>query len=113
MEQRRYTAVAAEVRMSPFKLRRVARTLSGKGAVEGAELLRLLPHKSARLIEKTLRSALANAENNHDAPLDCLVIRSILIEEGATMKRHVPAARGSAHPIRKRSSHIRVILANR
>jgi large subunit ribosomal protein L22 len=111
MEQ--YTAVAMRVRMSPFKLRQVARTLPGRKAVEGAGLLHLIPRKSARLIEKTLRSAVANAENNHNSSPENLVIRNVLIEEGKTLRRHVPAARGSAHPIRKRTSHIRVILTVR
>ncbi|MDR3117545.1 MAG: 50S ribosomal protein L22 [Puniceicoccales bacterium] len=110
MEQQQFTATAARVRMSPFKLRQVARILPGKMAIAGVNLLRLIPRRSARLIEKALRSAVANAENNHNSSPENLVIQSVQIGEGATMDRHVPAARGSAHPIRKRTSHIRVIL---
>jgi large subunit ribosomal protein L22 len=66
--------------------------------------------KSARLIFKTLSSAVANAENNNNLLASDLLVDNVLIEEGPVFKRFIPAARGSAHPIRKRTSHIHVIL---
>ncbi|MDR0679270.1 MAG: 50S ribosomal protein L22 [Puniceicoccales bacterium] len=109
----KYKATAFTVRVSPPKLRQVARVLRGRSARDGRDLLRFIPRKPARMIEKVLRSAIANAENNANVAEEHLLIDSVIIEEGVTMKRHIPAAKGSAHPIRKRTSHIRVILADR
>jgi large subunit ribosomal protein L22 len=72
--------------------------------------LKFSARKSARLIFKTLSSAVANAENNNNLVASNLLVDNVLIEEGPVFKRFIPAARGSAHPIRKRMSHIRVIL---
>jgi large subunit ribosomal protein L22 len=111
MEQKMtYQAISSSVRMSPFKLRQVARTLRGRRAEDGRSMLRFVPRKSARLIEKTLASAIANAESNFNVSAEDLVIDNVLIGDGIKLRRHVTAAKGSAHPIRKRSSHIRVIL---
>ena len=103
-------ALSKYVRMSPKKVREVAREIQGRPATEGQELLRFIPRKSARLIAKTLNSAIANAENNHNLSSDELLIKSAIIEEGPAFRRFQPVARGSAHPIRKRTSHIRIIL---
>lgn len=108
-----YTATAYSQRMSPPKLRQVARILRGRSAEDGKRLLRYITRKSARLIAKTLDSAIANAENNFNTASEDLKIDNVLIEEGARMKRHMPASRGSAHPILKRTSHIRVILVKK
>ncbi|MDR2577051.1 MAG: 50S ribosomal protein L22 [Puniceicoccales bacterium] len=105
-----YTAVTSSVRMSPSKLRQTARVLKNRNISDGCSLLRFIPQKSARLIERTLRSAIANAENNFSVTGENLRIVNVIIEEGPAFRRHIPAARGSAHPIRKRTSHIRVIL---
>jgi large subunit ribosomal protein L22 len=105
-----YTAVHRHARMSPLKLRQVARVLKDQAATTGRERLRFIPRKSARLIGKVLDSAIANAENNFGVPVDQLVIDNVIIEEGPAFRRHIPAARGSAHPIRKRTSNIRVTL---
>ena len=61
---------------------------------------------------KTLKSALANAENNAELSVDTLVVKSVMVDEGPTMRRTMPRARGSANMIRKRTSHITVILAD-
>jgi large subunit ribosomal protein L22 len=103
-------AKALSVRMSPPKLRQVARVLKGKSASDGCNLLRFIQRKSARLIEKTLRSAIANAENNFSVTVGNLRICDVIIESGIVLRRHMPAARGSAHPIKKRTSHICVTL---
>jgi large subunit ribosomal protein L22 len=73
-------------------------------------MLRLVPRRSARLLAKTLKSALANAENNRNLSADRLVLSQAIVNEGPRLKRFVPAARGSAHPIRKRTSHIKMVL---
>ena len=97
-------------RVSPKKARQVAKELRGKPANEALELLSFIPRKSARLLRKTLHSAVANAENNHNLNSDDLVIKEAVVEEGPAFRRYKPAARGSAKPIRKRTSHLRIIL---
>ena len=92
-------------------MRQVARHVQGKPAQEALDLLKCIPRKSAHLIAKTLRSAIANAENNHNLSADSLIVERALIEEGSAMKRFQPVARGQAHPFRKRTSHIRIILS--
>jgi large subunit ribosomal protein L22 len=108
MEVRAYTKHA---RMSPKKVREVARAIQGMNAVEALNTLKFVPRKSARLLEKTLKSAIANAENNHDLDGDSLTIHRAIIQEGPAFKRFRPAARGSAHPYKKRTSHIEIILS--
>ena len=105
-------ALTKYVRMSPKKVREVARVIQGKPAPDALDLLRFTPRKSARLLHKTLTSAVANAENNHNLSSDSLVIKSAVVEEGPVLRRFQPVSRGSAHPIRKRMSHIRIILTD-
>lgn len=103
-------ALTKYVRMSQLKLRDVAREIVGMRAREALDLLKLIPRKSARLILKTLKSAVANAENNHSINGDEMIIKRALIEQGPSLKRFRPSARGMAHPYRKSTSHIRIIL---
>ncbi|WP_309399102.1 50S ribosomal protein L22 [Cerasicoccus maritimus] len=105
-------ALTKYARMSPKKVREVAREIQGLPANEAMDLLKFIPRKSARLLSKTLASAIANAENNHNLSSDDLVIKSAIIEEGPAFRRFQPVARGSAHPLRKRTSHIRIILTD-
>jgi len=105
-------ALTKYARMSPKKVREVAREIQGRPAPEALDLLRFIPRKSARLIHKTLTSAVANAENNHNLSSDDLVVKRCIIEEGPALRRFNPVARGSAHPIRKRLSHIRIVLSD-
>jgi large subunit ribosomal protein L22 len=104
------TAYTKYSRISAKKAREVARELRGKPANEALELLSFIPRKAARLLHKTLHSAVANAENNHNLNSDDLVIKEAIIEEGPAFKRFKAAARGSAKPIRKRTSHMRIVL---
>jgi large subunit ribosomal protein L22 len=97
-------------RMSAFKIRDIARCLRGLRAPEADARLRFAPQKSARLLVQTLRSAVANAENKHSIPAENLVVHEIMVGEGPTFHRFQPKARGSAGPIRKRTSHIRMTL---
>lgn len=105
-------ALTKFARMSPMKVRDVAREIQGRNAAEAVELLRFIPRKSARLLSKTLQSAIANAENNANLVADDLTILKAVVESGPVFKRYQPVARGSAHPIRKRTSHIRIILTD-
>ena len=109
---RRECALTRFARMSPQKVREVARQIQGLPAEEAIQLLRFIPRKSARLLSKTLASAIANAENNHQLSSADLVVVSATVNQGPVLKRSLPAARGSAHPIHKSMSHIRVALAS-
>jgi large subunit ribosomal protein L22 len=100
-------------RISAFKCRDVARHIQGMPALSALELLEFYPQKAARLIGKTLKSALANAENNNSLDPANMVVKRALIGEGPTLHRYTPRARGSADAIRKRTSHIKIILAER
>ena len=105
-------AVTKFVRISPEKARHVARLLQGKTASEALAVVDLVPRKAARLLGKTLRSAVANAENNFDLRLDNLTVKSALIGPGPTLKRFRPRARGMAGRICKRTSHFTIILTD-
>lgn len=105
-------AISKYVRMSHLKLRQVAREIQGMRAVQALDLLRFISRKSARLIQKTLQSAIANAENNHDLSSNLLVINSIVIQQGPSWKRFRPSARGMAHRYKKGTSHIHIKLTS-
>lgn len=98
------------VRISPKKVREVARTVVGKSANQAVSQLECVCRKSSRLLVGVLKSAIANAENNNGLLADNLVVSRILVEDGPALRRFIPAARGSAHPIKKRMSHIRIML---
>ncbi|MDR0693644.1 MAG: 50S ribosomal protein L22 [Puniceicoccales bacterium] len=100
------------VRTSAKKVRDVARLLKGKPVLDAVALVKNIRRKSARLIGNLLHSAIANAENNNNLAANKLMVESVIVEEGPVLKRFIPAPRGSAHPIRKRMSHIRLILKN-
>jgi large subunit ribosomal protein L22 len=99
-------------RISAFKAREVTREIQGLPAMDALDLLRFTPKKAAGLVSKTLKSAIANAENNNNLRSEKLVVQEAVVGEGATIKRFRPRARGSAGPIRKRTSHIRIILTD-
>ncbi len=99
-------------RISAFKAREVTREIQGLPATDALDVLRFTPKKAALLVTKTLKSAIANAENNNNLNASKLVVQEAVVGEGATFKRSQPKARGSAGPIRKRTSHIRIILTD-
>jgi large subunit ribosomal protein L22 len=99
-------------RISAFKCREVTREIQGLPAGAAVDLLTFTPKKAARLVLKTLKSAIANAEHNNNLRADKLVVQEAVVGEGPTIKRFRPKARGSAGPIRKRTSHIRIILTD-
>lgn len=105
-------ALTRNARMSPKKVREVARIIQGRKATDAVDYLMLIPRKSARLIAKTLKSAIANAENNNNLSADALTVKFALIENGPVLKRFKAAARGSAAPRRKKMSHIRIVLTD-
>ncbi|PZN09402.1 MULTISPECIES: 50S ribosomal protein L22 [Thermaerobacter] len=106
-------AVARFVRVSPRKARQVIDLVRGKPVGEALTLLRYTPKKAARIVEKVVRSAVANATNNHDMDEDRLYITKAYVDEGPRLKRWRPRARGRAFPIRKPTSHVTVIVAER
>src|SRR3954467_776190 len=99
-------------RISPFKVREVTRAIQGLPVAAALDLLAFTPKKAAFLINKTLKSAIANAENNANLKVDGLVVKEAVVGEGPTMKRMMPRARGSGSRILKRPSHIRIILSD-
>src|ERR1700759_2231286 len=98
--------------MSARKIRPFAALIRGRNADEALELLRFLPNKSARLLEQVLKSALGNAEDRGARAIDDLVVVESRIDGGPMMKRIMPRARGTAYPIKRRMSHIRLTLSD-
>jgi large subunit ribosomal protein L22 len=105
-------AITRHVRMSAQKMREVVRQIQGLNAVQAQAMLAVVPRKSARLVAKTLRSALANAENNHHLKPEALRIKEAVAGTATSLKRYVPKARGSAGPVVKRTCHIRIVLSD-
>ena len=99
-------------RISAQKARLVADQVRGKPVEEALDLLEFSPKKAAHLVKKVLNSAIANAENNEVADVDELKVSSIFVDEGMTMKRLRPRAKGRADRILKRSCHITVKVAD-
>src|SRR3954451_20013938 len=99
-------------KISPFKVREVTREIQGLPVAAALDLLAFTPKKAAFLINKTLKSAIANAENNANLKADGLVVKEAVVGEGPTMKRMMARARGSGSRILKRTSHIRIIMSD-
>lgn len=106
------SAKLTTARMSAQKARLVADQIRGKGVEEALELLTYSPKKAAVLIKKVLNSAIANAEHNEGVDIDELKVSSIYVDEGMTLKRIRPRAKGRADRILKRSCHITVKVAD-
>lgn len=99
-------------KVSAFKAREVTREIQGLPVAAALDILAFTPRKAAAMVAKTLKSAVANAENNNNLRVDKLVVKEAVVGEGPTAKRSQPKARGSAGPILKRTSHIRIILTD-
>jgi large subunit ribosomal protein L22 len=99
-------------RISPKKARDVARAIQGMPVSDALDVLAYTPRKAAQLVGKTLKSAVANAENNHELVADELTIKEATVGDGPTFKRFKPRARGSASAIRKRTSHLYIVLTD-
>lgn len=106
-------AVAKHVRVSPRKVRLIMDQVRGKPVEEAMNLLTFAPQKAAFILKKLINSAAANAGNNLNLDVDGLYVKRIYADVGPTMKRFRPRAMGRATKIRKRSSHLTVILDER
>jgi large subunit ribosomal protein L22 len=106
-------AIARFVRISPRKIRLIMDEVRGKSVEDALNQLSFAPQKGARLLKKVIRSAVANAEQNTNVDVDTLYIKRVYADEGPTLKRFRPRALGRATRIRKRSSHLTVVLDER
>jgi large subunit ribosomal protein L22 len=109
------TAIQRGTRQSPYKMRLVIDQIRGKNVNEALGLLRFSKKHAAKQIEKTLNSAVANAEhaarqNNESLDVDELYIKHAIVNEGPKIKRFMPAAQGRATPIQKRTSHVHIVI---
>jgi len=108
----RARAVARYVRIAPRKARLVIDLIRGKSVEEALAILRFTPRAASPIIEKVLRSAVANAEHNYNMDPSRLYVEKAYVDEGPTMKRYRPMARGRANRINKRTSHITVVVSD-
>jgi large subunit ribosomal protein L22 len=105
-------AITKNIPMSAQKMREVVRQIQGMGAIEAQAVLAIVPRKGARVVAKTLKSAIANAENNNKLRPETLRIKEAVAGAATTLKRFQPKARGSAGPILKRRCHIKITLSD-
>ena len=105
-------AVSKYVRLAPTKVRDLTRAITGKSVGEALRVVELNKRKGALALGKTLKSAIANAENNAELSADKLWVAKAVIEIGPTFPRYWPRARGSATPIRKKTAHVRITLTD-
>ncbi|MRX72540.1 50S ribosomal protein L22 [Bacillus lacus] len=106
-------AVARTVRVAPRKVRLVVDLIRGKQVGEAVAILQHTPKAASPIIEKVLKSAIANAEHNYDLDVNSLVISQAFVDEGPTMKRFRPRAMGRASQINKRTSHITIVVSEK
>lgn len=103
-------AITKYVRISPYKVRRIMDLVRGKPVDEALAMLKYMPHKAAREVSRTIKSASANAENNFDMERADLYIKVVYANEGPRLKRYLPRARGRADIMRRPMTHITVIV---
>jgi large subunit ribosomal protein L22 len=103
-------AASKYIRQSPRKVRLVVDLVRSLKPEEALKILKNLPQRAAQPVYKTLKQAVANAVNNHNLAKDKLLIQSIEVNQGPTYKRWRAVSRGRAHPIQKKTSHIKIIL---
>ncbi|HHW14849.1 MAG TPA: 50S ribosomal protein L22 [Firmicutes bacterium] len=106
-------AVAKYIRLSPRKAGQVVDLIRGKKLAEALNILQYTPNLGAAVVEKVVRSAAANAEHNHGMDVSELYVAEAFVGQGPTLKRVMPRARGRADRIRKRMSHITVVLRDK
>ena len=106
-------ATAKTLRVQPRKVRLVLNLIRGKDVEEAEAICKFTPNKGGYLVGKVLHSAIANAVNNEDLDESNLYVKECYANEGITMKRYMPRAKGSASAIHKRTSHIRVVVAEK
>jgi large subunit ribosomal protein L22 len=106
-------AIARQQHISPMKVREVTREIQGLPVSRALDICHFTPKKAARLVGKTLKSAIANAEHNYELDVNALVVKTAVVGEGAhAERRHIARARGSSSIIRRRRSHITIILSD-
>ncbi|TAL16289.1 50S ribosomal protein L22 [bacterium] len=101
------------LRISPRKARLVADMVRGKPVGSALDTLKFVNRSASLPIKKLIESAVANAENNHGLDIDALMVKEIRVDEGPTLKRFRPRAQGRAFQIRKKTSHVSVVLAEK
>jgi large subunit ribosomal protein L22 len=106
-------AQARYIRVTPMKARRVVDLIRGMNAAEAQAVLRFAPQAASEPVGKVLDSAIANAGNNHNLDTNKLFVSAAYVDEGPTLKRFRPRAQGRAYRIRKRTSHITVVVAEK
>lgn len=106
-------AIARTVRIAPRKVRLVVDLIRGKQVGEAVAILRHTPRAASPVVEKVLKSAVANAEHNYDLDVNNLVISEVFVDEGPTLKRFRPRAQGRASAINKRTSHITLVVSEK
>ena len=106
-------AVAKTVRIAPRKVRLVADLIRGKQVGEAVAILRLTPKAASPVVEKVLKSAIANAEHNYEMDINNLVVSEAYVNEGPTLKRFRPRAQGRASAINKRTSHTTIVVSEK
>ena len=106
-------AIAKTVRIAPRKVRLVVDLIRGKQVGEAVAILQLTPKAASPVVEKVLKSAVANAEHNYDLDVNNLVVSEVFVDEGPTLKRFRPRAQGRASAINKRTSHITIVVSEK
>ncbi|MEK4387803.1 50S ribosomal protein L22 [Solibacillus sp. FSL W7-1436] len=106
-------AIARTVRIAPRKVRLVVDLIRGKQIGEAVAILRHTPKAASPVVEKVLKSAVANAEHNYELDINNLVVSEIFVDEGPTLKRFRPRAQGRASAINKRTSHITIVVSEK
>jgi large subunit ribosomal protein L22 len=106
-------AIARHIRIAPRKIRIVVDLIRGKNVGEAFAILKYTPKVGAEVVEKVLKSAIANAEHNYDMNADALYVSEVFVDQGPTLKRIHPRSRGQAFKILKRTSHVTLVVKER
>lgn len=106
-------ACAKHIRISPRKARQVVDLIRGKSVQEAYSILKFTPHKGSAIVTKVLKSAVANAEHNYDMDVDNLYVSTAYVDQGPSIKRYKPRSHGRADGIKKRTSHITIMVSER
>jgi large subunit ribosomal protein L22 len=106
-------AIAKHIRIAPRKIRIVIDLIRGKNVGEAFAILKYTPKVGAEVVEKVLKSAVANAEHNYDLNTDALYVSQAFVDQGPTLKRIHPRSRGQAFKILKRTSHVTLVVKER
>lgn len=113
MEANKAKAVAKYILISPRKARQVIDLIRGKGVNEAMAILKFTPHKASMTVSKVLKSAIANAEHNYELDADKLYVKEAYVDAGPSFKRIKARAQGRADVIKKRTSHITVVVTEK